>query len=89
MVPWYLWPGRSGAIGNVTILVVTIQNGGTMKNRTHWAVAAGMALALLFGMTGCAPEVGSDAWCEKLKETPKGDWSTNDATNFAKHCVFK
>ncbi len=37
----------------------------------------------------CSPEVGSDAWCEKQKETPKADWSVNDATDFARHCVFK
>jgi hypothetical protein len=38
---------------------------------------------------GCEPEVGSDAWCEKMVDTPKGDWSTNDAKEFAKNCVFK
>jgi hypothetical protein len=38
---------------------------------------------------GCSPEVGSDAWCEKMKEKPKGDWSANEATDFTKHCVFK
>ena len=44
---------------------------------------AGLALA------GCAPEVGSEAWCTKLKETPKGDWSGNEAVDFAKHCLLK
>jgi hypothetical protein len=38
---------------------------------------------------GCAPEVGSDAWCEDMAEKPKGDWSANDAAEFAKSCVFK
>lgn len=38
---------------------------------------------------GCAPEVGSEAWCEKMNETPKGDWSANDAAEFAKNCIFK
>jgi hypothetical protein len=38
---------------------------------------------------GCAPEVGSDAWCEKMKEKPKGEWSTNEATAYGKHCLFK
>jgi hypothetical protein len=37
----------------------------------------------------CSPKVGSEAWCEKLKETPKADWSANDAADFAKHCVFE
>lgn len=44
------------------------------------------ALALVLG---CAPEVGSERWCEKLKEKPKADWSANEATDFAKHCLFK
>ena len=38
---------------------------------------------------GCSPEVGSEAWCEKLKETPKGDWSTNDVAGYARHCVLR
>ena len=38
---------------------------------------------------GCAPEVGSDAWCDQLKETPKGDWSANEAADYAKHCLFR
>jgi hypothetical protein len=37
----------------------------------------------------CSPGVGSDAWCEKMKETPKADWSTSEATDFTKHCIFK
>jgi hypothetical protein len=38
---------------------------------------------------GCAPEVGSEAWCEKMKEKPKGDWSSNEAADYTKHCLFK
>lgn len=51
------------------------------------AVASG--LALLMGLTGCAPEVGSEAWCKQMKEKPSGDWSANEAADYAKHCVFK
>lgn len=40
-------------------------------------------------LTGCAPEVGSDAWCTNMKEKPKGDWTSNEAADFAKHCIFK
>ncbi|MEJ2444074.1 MAG: DUF3012 domain-containing protein [Exilibacterium sp.] len=46
----------------------------------------GVAITVL---CGCSPKVGSEAWCEDMKEKPKGDWSTNEATDFAKHCVFK
>ena len=49
-----------------------------------------VALSLLaLTALACSPAVGSDAWCEKMKETPKGDWSTNDATEYAKNCVLK
>ena len=47
-----------------------------------------LTAAALLTTIGCAPEVGSERWCEKMGETPKGDWSTNDATAYAKHCVF-
>lgn len=51
------------------------------------AVASG--LVLVMGLTGCAPEVGSEAWCKQMKEKPSGDWSANEAADYAKHCVFK
>lgn len=38
--------------------------------------------------TACAPEVGSEKWCANMKEKPKGEWTTNEATDFAKHCLF-
>ena len=44
-------------------------------------------LALL--LAGCAPEIGSDKWCANLKAKPKGDWSLNEATDYAKHCILK
>ena len=43
----------------------------------------------LFLIAACAPEVGSEAWCQQLKDKPKGDWTANELTDFAKHCVFK
>lgn len=36
----------------------------------------------------CSPEVGSEEWCKSLKEKPKGEWTSNEAGDFAKHCVF-
>ena len=46
-------------------------------------------LGLLLLMCGCAPEVGSDAWCEAKVEKDKGDWTTNEASEFAGNCIFK
>jgi len=40
------------------------------------------------GLSACSAEVGSKEWCEELKEKNKGDWSANEATEFAKSCVF-
>ncbi|MDD1824869.1 DUF3012 domain-containing protein [Photobacterium sp. ZSDE20] len=33
-------------------------------------------------------KVGSEAWCTDMKEKPKGDWTANEAGDFAKHCIF-
>ncbi len=48
-----------------------------------------LALLAAAFLSACAPEVGSDKWCNNLKEKPKGDWSVNEATDFAKHCILK
>ncbi len=45
-------------------------------------------LAFLGTATACSPEVGSEQWCNNLKEKPKGDWSANEAADFAKHCLL-
>lgn len=43
---------------------------------------------LLFLLAACSPEVGSKEWCEDMKAKAKGDWTANEATDFAKNCVF-
>ena len=52
------------------------------------SLVAAIGLVLL-GLAGCAPEVGSEAWCEKMDQTPKGDWSANQAADYAKHCILR
>ena len=49
-----------------------------------------IALALIIsgGLAACSPEVGSKEWCEEMKKKNKGDWSGNEATEFAKNCVL-
>ena len=44
-------------------------------------------LAAMF-LIACAPEVGTEKWCEKMDDTPNGDWSVNEAKAYAKHCVM-
>ncbi|HDY85144.1 MAG TPA: DUF3012 domain-containing protein [Methylophaga sp.] len=48
-----------------------------------------MALFFLITLSACSPEVGSDQWCADMKATPSGDWSMNQAADFAKHCMLK
>ena len=55
--------------------------------KSLWVVSSLLLSALV--LAACEPEVGSDKWCQKMVDTPKGDWSTNDATEYAKSCVFE
>jgi hypothetical protein len=55
----------------------------------HRIITMLLLLFFISSLAACSPEVGSDAWCEDMAETPKGDWSTNEATEFAKSCIFK
>lgn len=50
------------------------------------ALPASGLLALV--ALGCSAEVGSKRWCEQMEEKSKGDWSTNEALDYAKHCVL-
>lgn len=51
-------------------------------------IAAAAALPLLVALSACEPELGSERWCEAMRDTPRGDWSANDALEFARHCVI-
>lgn len=39
-------------------------------------------------LAACSPEVGSKEWCDDMKTKPKGDWTANEAADFAKHCIL-
>ncbi len=56
--------------------------------KRHYGILLGCAGALALLVSGCSPEVGSKAWCEKMADTPKADWSVNEAADYAKHCLF-
>ena len=45
--------------------------------------------ATLIVVAACSPEVGSDEWCNNMKEKEKGEWTVNEAKDFAKHCIIK
>jgi len=48
-----------------------------------------LALVCATTLGACSPEVGSEKWCENMDEKAKGDWSTNEATDYAQNCVFR
>lgn len=51
------------------------------------AVLRAGVLLLVLSTAACAP-VGSEGWCENMREKAKGDWTANETVDFAKHCVF-
>lgn len=59
-----------------------------MKRTIQGSIIVLCSIFFLFAI-GCAPKVGSEAWCAKMKEKPKGEWSANEAADYAKHCLFK
>jgi hypothetical protein len=60
-----------------------------MSDCARRIAAAGLAMLLCFLAASCSPAVGSEAWCKKMKETPKGDWSANEAADYARHCLLQ
>jgi hypothetical protein len=48
-----------------------------------------IAITTLILLAACSPEVGSKAWCDSMQDKPKGDWTANEAADYAKHCLFK
>jgi hypothetical protein len=39
-------------------------------------------------ITACSPEVGTKGWCTMIGEKPKGEWTANEVTDYAKHCLL-
>jgi hypothetical protein len=60
----------------------------TSKLASMFKLVCSSFVALIL-LSACAPEVGSDAWCKQMEDKPKGDWTVNEAGDYAKHCVFK
>jgi hypothetical protein len=50
------------------------------------ALSVACAAALL---AGCEPEVGSERWCEAMREKPRGDWTGNEALEYARSCILE
>jgi len=52
------------------------------------AVRAVLIAGLAAAVTACAPEVGSKRWCTAMRDKARGDWTANEALDFARHCVL-
>ena len=52
-------------------------------------VLAAFVMVTFAGLLGCSPEVGSETWCKKLDEKPKGDWTVNEMGDYTKHCIIR
>ena len=46
------------------------------------------ALLILSLALGACDRVGSEAWCQKLKERPKGEWTVEEKKQHTKYCVL-
>lgn len=57
-----------------------------MINSKH----AKIIIAVTFAgfLAACSPEIGSKEWCEDMKAKGKGEWTANEAADFAKHCIL-
>ncbi len=58
-----------------------------MLRRTSHVAPALLCLCIV-GIAACEPQVGSESWCERMDDTPKGDWTANQAADYARHCLF-
>lgn len=56
--------------------------------RKHIWLSRLAIIGFLSVVTACSPEVGSDEWCVMMKEKPKGDWTANEAGDYAQHCLL-
>jgi hypothetical protein len=65
------------------------ERSGVLQYNANRILSTILALAISALAAGCSPEVGSDAWCENMAEKPKGDWTVNEAADYARHCLFR
>ena len=46
-----------------------------------------LASSALF-LVACSADPGSEKWCEEKKAQPKSQWTADEASTYAKHCVL-
>ena len=40
-----------------------------------------------FLLAGCDPEMGSDDWCEVLRDKTKVEWTAEEVKGFTNYCI--
>lgn len=46
-------------------------------------------IGCLTQLAACSAPIGSEKWCDAIKDKPEGDWTLNEAKAYAKHCLFR
>jgi Protein of unknown function (DUF3012) len=61
----------------------------TLRSESMRSVARAMlVMGIAIWLAACAPEVGSERWCENMRDKPRGDWTGNEALDYARSCVL-
>ncbi|END2486570.1 TPA: DUF3012 domain-containing protein [Vibrio vulnificus] len=45
------------------------------------------ALLSVLALSACS-EVGSESWCNDMRDKPKSEWNGQNTLDFAKHCLL-
>ncbi|EJE8545730.1 DUF3012 domain-containing protein [Vibrio vulnificus] len=46
-----------------------------------------LALLSVLTLSACS-EVGSESWCNDMRDKPKSEWNGQNTLDFAKHCLL-
>ena len=52
------------------------------------ALRAVVIASLVVAVAACAAEIGSKRWCAAMRDKARGDWTANEALDYARHCVL-
>jgi len=58
---------------------------GSLMNKSILLMLVSLISVLVMA---CEAKVGSDTWCEEMSKKAKGDWTFNQTTDYAKHCIL-
>jgi len=45
-------------------------------------------IGIIFLLSACSAEPGSERWCASKKEQAKSEWTGSDAATYAQNCLF-